>query len=74
MDTKFFIFSSVTYALRAMTLLKKYGIFSRLEKIKNITSLGGCGYALAIQSDFAENAISIIQNEGIRIVDVLGYK
>ena len=74
MDTKFFIFSSVTYALRAMTLLKRYGIFSRLEKIKNISAIGGCGYALAVQSVFAEKAASIIQSEGIRIIDVLDYK
>lgn len=74
MDTKFFIFSSVTYALRAMTLLKRYGIFSRLEKIKNISVIGGCGYALAVQNNLSEKAAAIIQSEGIRIIDVLDYK
>lgn len=74
MDTKFFVFSSVTYALRAMTLLKRYGISSRLEKIKNISAVGGCGYALAVRYDFVHRAAAIIEGEGIRIIDVLDYK
>ena len=71
MNTKYLIFSSVTYALRSMTLLKRYGLFSRLEKIKNIQALGGCGYALAVNSGDAQTAIETISAEGIRIIDVL---
>ena len=74
MNTKYLIFSSVTYALRSMTLLKRYGIGSRLEKIKNISALGGCGYALAVDGLFLDSAVSIISREGIRIIDVLDYK
>ena len=74
MNTKYLIFSSVTYALRSMTLLKRYGISSRLEKIKNIQALGGCGYALAVDSLFFDSAVGIISEEGIRIIDVLDYK
>lgn len=74
MDTKYLIFSSVTYALRSMTLLKRYGISSRLEKIKNISALGGCGYALAINPTFLDSAIAIITGEGIRVIDILDYK
>ena len=74
MNTKYLIFSSVTYALRAMTLLKKYGIGARLEKIKNIAALGGCGYALAIEADNLDKVVSIIKAEGIRIIDILDYK
>ena len=74
MNTKYLIFSSVTYALRSMTLLKKYGIYSRLEKIKNIAALGGCGYGLALDADNVSTAISIITKEGIRVIDVLDYK
>ena len=74
MNTKYLIFSSVTYALRSMTLLNRFGIYSRLEKIKNISALGGCGYGLAINSDSLDSAVSIISREGIRIVDVLDYK
>ena len=74
MDTKYLIFSSVTYALRAMSLLKSHGLHSRLEKIRNIAAIGGCGYALAIDGRFFDMAENLIQSEGIRIVDVLDYK
>ena len=74
MDTKYFVFSSVTFALRAMYLLKIHGLGSRLEKIKNISALGGCGYALAVDTRLLDTAVSLIQNEGIRIVDILDYK
>ncbi len=74
MDTKYLIFTSVTYALRAMSLLKNNGFHSRLEKMKNISSIGGCGYALAINTAILDIAITLIQNEGIRIVDILDYK
>lgn len=74
MNTKYFVFSSVTFALRAMSLLKRHGISSRLEKIKNISALGGCGYALAVDNRFFDTAVPLIQNEGIRIVDILDYK
>ena len=74
MNTKYLIFSSITYALRSMTLLKKYGISSRLEKIKNISALGGCGYALAIDAFLLDYATRAITGEGIRIIDILDYK
>lgn len=74
MDTKYLIFSSVTYALRAMSLLESKGLNSRLEKIKNISSIGGCGYSLAVDIRFLDTAIKIIQSQGIRIVDILDYK
>lgn len=74
MNTKYLIFSSVTYALRSMTLLKRYGIYSRLEKIKNISALGGCGYALAVDASALDYAVGVISAEGIRIIDILDYK
>ena len=74
MNTKYLIFSSVTYALRSMTLLKRYNIYSRLEKIKNISSLGGCGYALAVDANLVSTIVEIITKEGIRVIDVLDYK
>ena len=71
MNTEYLVFSSVTFALRAMTLLKRHGLSSRLEKMKNISSLGGCGYALAVSSDVLDYALSVIRNEGIGVIDIL---
>lgn len=74
MNTKYLIFSSVTYALRSMTLLKRHGISSRLEKVKNIKAIGGCGYALAVDTSVLDFAVSVITGEGTRIIDILDYK
>lgn len=74
MNTKYLIFTSVTYALRAMSLLKENGFASRLEKIKNIASLGGCGYALAVSENTSDIAVRIITGAGIRIINILDYK
>ncbi len=71
MNTKYLIFSSVTYALRAMNTLKKHGIECRLQKIKNIKSIGGCGYALAIGENSISSALPYINAEGLRILDIL---
>ena len=71
---KYLVFTSVTFALRAMTLLKRHGLMSRLEKIKNISSLGGCGYALAVDTDILDYSLSVIRNEGINVIDILDDK
>lgn len=71
MQAKRFVFSSITYALRAMSLLKSFGINSRLEKIKNIQVLGSCGYVLSVRETEADRAFDVISQNGIRILDVL---
>ena len=71
MNYKYIVFSSVTYSLRAMSELQKAGISSRLEKIKSIPSLGGCGYALAVNENVFDNALSIITSCGLSVIEVL---
>ncbi len=74
MDTKYLVFSSVTYALRALSLLTGNSVYSRLEKIKNIRAVGGCGYALAVNVQDLEIAKSIIFSSQIKILDILDGK
>jgi len=74
MEYRYIVFSSVTYSLRAMSLLQKIGIASRLEKIKNIPSLGGCGYALAVKSNMLDSAVDAIVRDGTRIIEILDSK
>lgn len=74
MDTKYLVFSSVTYALRALSLLSQNSVYARLEKIKNLRAVGGCGYALAVKSADLDAASNIITSSGIRIIDVLDDK
>ena len=74
MDFKYIVFSSVTYSLRGMSALQRNGIPSRLEKIKSIPSLGGCGYALAVQTSLLARAMDVISAEGLKIIEVLESK
>ena len=74
MDTKYLIFTSVTFALRALTMLKNAGINARLERIKNIASLGGCGYGVAVSQNDVEYALTIIQNGDVRVIDIMENK
>lgn len=71
MEYKYPVFSSVTYSLKGMSALSKKGIPSRLEKIKYIPSLGGCGYALAIRADLFDMAAAILKAEKLTILEVL---
>lgn len=74
MDTKYLIFTSVTFALRALSILKNNGVGARLERIKNIATLGGCGYGVAIEQSSLDYAMLLIANEGIKIIDIIENK
>ena len=74
MNDIYMVFSSVTYALKGMSALKKAGFNVHLEKIKSIPSLGGCGYALAINSSLRENALFILNEQGIKTIEILESK
>lgn len=75
LDNKYIIFSSVTLCLKGMSALKRAGIASRPEKFKNLPSVGGCGYALAVRGELLADAVLIIENEGLKISDIIegGY-
>lgn len=70
MNFKYFIFESVSYALKAMSVLKREGVYARLEKIRNISALGGCGYALAVHVKDANNALYVINANKINVLSV----
>lgn len=74
MDDIYLVFSSVTYALKAMSALKKAGIGTRLQKIKSIPSLGGCGYAVAVSSSLKDNALFVLEHNGLKIIEILESK
>lgn len=70
MKFKYFVFESVSYALKAMSALKSVGVYARLEKIKNISALGGCGYALAVYEKDANTALAIANVNKILVLSV----
>ncbi len=67
-----FVLSSVTYALKGKKILENNKITSSLIKSGNLKDLRGCGYGLKISSDDKEKANSILHNEGIKILEIIG--
>ncbi|MDR2655358.1 MAG: DUF3343 domain-containing protein [Oscillospiraceae bacterium] len=62
--------TSVTYAIKAQNLLKKYGIWSSIGKSgKNVKGVG-CGYSIFVKDEHSAAAINIIQQNKIRILSV----
>ena len=67
------VMSSVTYALKAQTVLSREGIGTRLEKLTRNRTLKGCGYGLRIENSKLSEAESLLKREGIKIVEVIEY-
>lgn len=70
MDCRYLIVSSVTYAMKAKDILKSHGISCRIEKIKNIPQLNGCGYGVKISEHDLHVASRFLNVSGITIVDI----
>ena len=68
MNCEFLIVSSITYALKAKSELEGHGIVCKVEKIKNVAALGGCGYVIRVSSDTAALARRYMNLAGIRVI------
>ena len=71
MGCKYIIVSSVTYAMKAKSEIDSHGIKSKVEKIKNVKKLGGCGYGLKLSNDDVSVAARYLTISGIKIVDII---
>lgn len=71
MDCEFIIVSSITYALKAKSELENRGITSKVEKIKNVAALKGCGYGVKVTGGNSATAKRILNLSGIKIIDTL---
>lgn len=67
------VMSSVTYALKAQSVLAREGIGTRLEKLTRNRTLKGCGYGLRIEKSKLAEAESLLKKEGVRIVEIIEY-
>lgn len=68
MDCEFLIVSSITYALKAKSELESHGIVCKVEKIKNVAALGGCGYGIRVRTADSVLARRYLSLNGIRVV------
>lgn len=71
MDCKFLIVSSITYALKAKSELENNSIECRIEKIKNIAALKGCGYGIRINRRDVQMSVRLLKSLHIRVIDVI---
>ncbi len=71
MNCEFLVVSSITYAIKAKSELENHGIPSKIEKIKNVAALGGCGYGVRIDKSVSTAAKRYLNIAGIRIADTI---
>lgn len=71
MDCEFHIVSSITYALKGKSVLESNGIPSKIEKIKKVSSLKGCGYGIKTKKSDSATAKRFLSISGIRILETV---
>ena len=71
MDCEFLIVSSITYAMKAKAELESRGIACKVEKIKNVASLGGCGYGVKVSRGLSTAARRFLSIAGIKVIDTV---
>ena len=71
MNCKFVVVSSITYAMKGKSKLQEFGISSKIEKIKKVAKLGGCGYGLKIKEADLTMTTRILSTDGIKIIDIV---
>ena len=64
------ILTSLTYVNKAQYLLRQNNIKSSIVKLQASLERRGCGYGLEVRENFVRTAINIIENQGIRIVEI----
>ena len=65
------ILTSITYVNKAQYILTQNNIKSYVVKLRATTERHGCGYGLEINESYLHNAVSIIENNKIKIVEII---
>ncbi len=70
MTQSLIVLNSITYAYKAFKILEQLWIKSAVVKTPGKYSAKGCGYSLIIYEKL-EEAIEALNNEGIRILNII---
>ena len=65
------ILTSITYVNKAKLILTENNIKSYIVKMRAIFEQRGCGYGLQVLENNLDNAVSILENYRIKIVEVI---
>ena len=71
MDCKFIIVGSVTFAMKARGELESRGIACKIEKIKKVKALNGCGYGLKVRKSDVSSAVRYLSLARIKIIETI---
>ena len=73
MEQNILIVSSVTYAIKAKNELLREGINCKVEKLKKVQTLKGCGYGVAIARDNTDYAVDVMKRANIKVIEIVPY-
>ena len=69
MKNKLILVPSVTYAMKAKSILDKYSIRSFVERTPKNLAISSCGYCLFVP-DNAQKAERLLRQSGIRVLGI----
>ncbi len=67
MARQFIMVQSITYAMKAKSVLRNNGIYADITKTSKHSAQKGCGYSLIVNRDF-DRAVKILKENGIKIL------
>ena len=65
------ILTSITYVNKAQYLLTQNNIKSYIVKLRATVERRGCGYGLEVNENYLHTAVSIIEKNKIKIVEIV---
>lgn len=69
MSRQLIMVSSITYAMKAKSILKNKGIYVDISKTSKHSVQQGCGYGLILSKN-VDKAVKILKENGIDILDI----
>ena len=64
------LLTSITYVNKAQYILSQNNIKSSIVKLQSSLERRGCGYGLEVRENFLRSAVNLINNHGVRIVEI----
>lgn len=65
------VLTSITYIHKVKELLSRSNIKSHIVKLQATYERRGCGYGLEIDEHYIPQAVSLIENSRVRIVEII---
>ena len=67
MTNELILLPSVTYAMKAKSILDKYNIRSYIQRTPKTVKIRSCGYCLFVPND-ADRAEKLLRENGVRVL------